>query len=63
MGWSSGIDKMAQSSNEISFFSVQLQRESDMECRGIDLQISSLTNKWKGERKIAATDHNSKMAM
>lgn len=39
MGWSSGIDMMAQSSNEMSFFFLmQLQREGDMKCRGIDLQ-------------------------
>lgn len=42
MGWSSGTDMMAQSSNEMSFFFffflMQLQKEGDMECRGIDLQ-------------------------
>lgn len=40
MGWSGGIDMMAQSSNEMSCFFMQLQKESDMECRGTDLQTS-----------------------
>lgn len=38
MGWSSGIGIMPQSSNEMRIFFVpmQLQKDSDMECRGID---------------------------
>lgn len=40
MGWSDGIDMTAHSSNEMSFFffSMQLQKESDMQHRGTDLQ-------------------------
>lgn len=46
MGWSDGIDMMAQSSNEMRvvffflFSFMQLQKESDMQCRGTDLQTS-----------------------
>lgn len=43
MGWSSGIGIMPQSSNEMRIFFVpmQLQKDSDMECRGIDQKTFS----------------------
>lgn len=63
MGWSDGIDMMAQSSNEMRFFFffMQLQKESDMQCRGTDLQTSGSIKfchiDGNGNVRLAVTSH------
>lgn len=60
MGWSRGIDMMAQSSNEISFFFFFQCRRRIWNVEVLICRYQLFTNKWKGEREIAATDRKIK---